>query len=199
LAASLHAEDVIVRTRAGSACCPAAIRIHLEEAMTISMYQASVPVFIRMLGNLAAILDKAAAHCEARKIEPAALIHYRLYPDMFAFARQVQAATDHARNGAARLAGMEAPELAKTEASFAELIERIRKSIAYLEGFQAEQIDGSEAHEVSIKRGDSVTSYRGQDYLLNRVLPNFYFHVTTAYDILRHNGVELGKRDYIGR
>ncbi len=166
--------------------------------MTLSMYQASVPVFIRMLNNLAAILEKAAAHCEARKIDPAALLSYRLYPDMFAFARQVQVATDHARNGAARLAGTEAPEMEKTEQSFAELIERVRRTVAYLEGLKPEQIDGSEDREITIRRGQTTNIYRGLDYLLNRTLPNFYFHVTTAYDILRHNGVELGKRDYLG-
>jgi hypothetical protein len=166
--------------------------------MTLSMYQASVPVFIRMLNNLAAILEKAAAHCEARKIDPAALLSYRLYPDMFVFARQVQVATDHARNGAARLAGMEAPEMEKTEQSFAELIERVRKTVAYLESLKPEQIDGSEDREVSIRRGQTTNTYRGLDYLLNRTLPNFYFHVTTAYDILRHNGVVLGKKDFLG-
>lgn len=167
--------------------------------MNLTMYQASVPVFIRMLGNLAGILEKAAAHCAARKIDPAALLHYRLYPDMFDFARQVQVACDHARNGAARLADVEAQEMEKTEQSFAELIERVRKTIAYLETLRPEQFDGTETREVVIKRGESTVTYTGLDYLLNRVLPNFYFHVTTAYDILRHNGVELGKRDYIGR
>lgn len=167
--------------------------------MNLTMYQASVPMFIRMLGNLAGILEKAAAHCAARMIDPAALIHYRLYPDMFDLARQVQVACDHARNGAARLAGVEAPEMEKTEHSFAELIERVRKTIAYLEILRPEQFDGAEMREVVIKRGESTVTYTGLDYLLNRVLPNFYFHVTTAYDILRHNGVELGKRDYIGR
>ncbi|MGQ9686551.1 MAG: DUF1993 domain-containing protein [Thiobacillaceae bacterium] len=167
--------------------------------MNLTMYQASVPVFIRMLGNLAGILEKAAAHCAARKIDAAALIHYRLYPDMFDFARQVQVACDHARNGAARLAGVEAPEMEKTEQSFAELIERVRKTIAYLETLRPEQFDGAATREVVIKRGESNVTYAGLDYLLNRVLPNFYFHVTTAYAILRHNGVELGKRDYIGR
>ena len=167
--------------------------------MTISMYQASVPVFIRMLNNLAAILEKAAGHCEAKKIDPSALINFRLYPDMFNFARQVQVATDHARNGAARLAGIEAPEMEKTETTFPELIERVKKSIAFLETFQPDQIDGAEERTVSIKRGETTVTYPGLDYLLNRALPNFYFHVTTAYDILRHNGIELGKRDYIGR
>ena len=166
--------------------------------MTISMYQASVPVFIRMLNNLAAILEKAAAHCAARKIDPAVLLNYRLYPDMFAFARQVQVACDHARNGAARLAGVEAPRLENGEQTFAELVARVRDAIAYLETFAPAQIDGSEAREVVVRRGETVNTYPGLDYLLNRTLPNFYFHVTTAYDILRHNGVELGKRDYLG-
>ena len=167
--------------------------------MSLTVYQASVPVFIRMLNNLTGILEKAAEHCATRKIDPAALIRFRLYPDMFDFARQVQVACDHARNGAARLAGVEAPELEKTEQSFAELIERIRKTIAYLETLRPEHFDGAETREIAIKRGETTVTYTGLDYLLNRVLPNFYFHVTTAYDILRHNGVELGKRDYIGR
>lgn len=167
--------------------------------MPLSVYQATVPVFIRMLNNLSGILDKAAEHCATRKIDPAALIHARLYPDMFDFARQVQVACDHARNGAARLAGTEAPELEKTEQTFSELKERIRKTVAYLETFRPEQFEGAETREVTIKRGETTVTYPALDYLLNRVLPNFYFHVTTAYDILRHNGVELGKRDYLGR
>lgn len=166
--------------------------------MTLSMYQASVPVFVRGLGNLAAILEKAAAHCEARKIDPQVLTQYRLYPDMFNFAKQVAVACDHARNGAARLTGTDAPVEPHTEQSFPDLIARVRRSIAYLETFKPEQIDGSETREVVVKRGQTVNTYAGLDYLLQRALPNFYFHVTTAYDILRHNGVELGKRDYIG-
>ncbi len=167
--------------------------------MTLTVYQVTVPVFIRMLNNLAGILEKAAEHCTTRKIDPAALIHARLYPDMFDLARQVQVACDHARNGAARLAGREAPDREKTEQTFAELKERIRKTVAFLETFRPEQFEGAETREVTIKRGETTVTYDGLDYLLNRVLPNFYFHVTTAYDILRHNGVELGKRDYLGR
>lgn len=167
--------------------------------MALSMYQASVPVFIRMLGNLAAILDKAQAHCSAHKIEPAALLQFRLYPDMFAFAKQVQVACDHARNGAARLAGLEAPDPGGETDSFAGLIARARATIAFLESLAPEQIDGSETREVVIRRGETVHTYTGQDYLLNRALPNFYFHVTTAYAILRHNGVPLGKKDFLGR
>lgn len=167
--------------------------------MSVSMYQVSIPVFIRMLNNLVAILEKAAAHCAEKKIDPAALINFRLYPDMFAFAKQVQVACDHAKNAATRLTGTEAPEFANDEKTFPELIERVKKTIDFLNTFKPEQIDGTEEREVVIKRGDTSVSYKGQDFLLNRALPNLYFHITTAYDILRHNGVELGKRDYLGR
>jgi len=167
--------------------------------MTISMYQASVPVFMRMMNNLAAILEKAAAHADARKIDPAVLINYRLYPDMFAFARQIQIAVDAAMNGAARLAGVEAPVFENTEKTFPELIERVKQTIAYLETFKPEQIDGTEEKEITLTRGETSVTYSGLAFLLNRTLPNLYFHITTAYDILRHNGVDLGKRDYLGR
>lgn len=167
--------------------------------MTISIYQASVPVFIRMLNNLIGILEKAAAHAEARKIEPAVLINSRLYPDMFPLARQIRIATDAALSGAARLAGMEPPKFEDNEATFADLIERIRKTIAYVSGFKPEQIDGSEKARIELKLRDSTLTLDGMTFLLNRVLPNFYFHITTAYDILRHNGVEIGKKDYLGK
>jgi uncharacterized protein len=166
--------------------------------MSLSMYQASVPVYIRMLTNLIAILEKAAGHCEAGKIDPSVLINYRLYPDMFNFAKQVQIAADAAKNGTAYLVGVEAPKFEDTEKSLPELIERVRKTIAYLQSFKPEQIDGSEERQIQIKRGDKLIDYRGQDLLLTRTMPNFYFHLTTAYDILRHNGVVLGKRDYLG-
>ena len=166
--------------------------------MSISMHQISVPVFTRMLTNLIAIIEKAAAHCEEKKIDPAVLINYRLYPDMFAFAKQIQIATDAARNGTAYLAGAEPPKFDNTEQTFAELIERVKKTIAFVNTFRPEQIDGTEEKDVVIKRGETTVTYKGQAYLLNRVLPNFFFHITTAYDILRHNGVELGKKDYLG-
>lgn len=166
--------------------------------MSISMYQISVPVFTRMLTNLAAIIEKAAAHCEEKKIDPAVLINYRLYPDMFAFAKQIQIATDAARNGTAYLAGEDPPKFDNTEQSFAELAERVKKTIAFVNTYRPEQIDGSEEKDVVIKRGETTVTYKGQAYLLNRVLPNFFFHITTAYDILRHNGVALGKKDYLG-
>lgn len=166
--------------------------------MAISMYQASIPVFTRMLNNLVAILEMATAHCEAKKIDPAVLINSRLYPDMFAFAKQIQIAADAAKNGAAYLAGVEPRKFENTEQSFAELIVRVKASIEYVNTVKPEQIDGTEEKQISIPRGDTMLTYRGQEYLLNRVLPNFFFHITTAYDILRHNGVELGKRHYLG-
>jgi uncharacterized protein len=167
--------------------------------MTLSMYQASVPVFTRMLENLSAILAKAAAHAEAKKIDPAVFINARLAPDMFAFARQVQIASDAAKGCVARLAGAEVPSYPDTEASFPELQARVAKTIAFVKGFTEQQIDGSEERTCILKvRGDEM-KFRGQDYLFKLSIPNFFFHVTTAYDILRHNGVELGKMDYLGR
>lgn len=167
--------------------------------MTISMYQASVPVFRRMLNNLVVILEKGMAHAEARKIEPEVLINARLYPDMFPLLRQVRIATDAAMSGAARLAGAEPPKSGNTETTFPELIGRVRKTIEYLDTFKPGQIDGSEDRQVILKVRDDTLTFDGQTFLLNRVLPNLYFHITTAYDILRHNGVELGKKDYLGK
>lgn len=167
--------------------------------MTISMYQASVPSLIRSLNNLAVILQKGAAHAEARKIEPAVLINSRLYPDMFPLGRQVQIASDIARRGAARLAGLEAPKYEDDETTFTELIARLQKTTAYLETLTPEQIDGSEEKSITLPVGENTLSFRGLSYLLYFILPNVYFHVTTAYDILRHCGVELGKADYLGK
>jgi hypothetical protein len=166
--------------------------------MMLSMYQASVPVFIRGLTNLATILQKAAAHAQTKKIDPAALVNARLYPDMFPLPRQVQIATDHARGAAARLAGMERPSYPDTETTFEQLQARIARTIAYLETFKAAQIDGSEDRAITVPiRGNDVP-FKGQPYLLGFALPNFYFHTVTAYAILRHAGVEIGKADYIG-
>ncbi|HEX5464463.1 MAG TPA: DUF1993 domain-containing protein [Burkholderiales bacterium] len=167
--------------------------------MAISMYQVSIPVLVRALNNLNEILAKAAAHAEAKKIDPAVLIGSRLYPDMFALARQVQVATDTAKGCAARLTEAEPPKYEDTEATFDELSGRIRKTTAYLESFKAGQIDGSESKKITLKLRDRAITFDGADYLLNFVLPNFFFHVTTAYDILRHCGVELGKRDFLGK
>lgn len=166
--------------------------------MTLSMYQASVPVFLRAFGNLTAILKKAAAHAEEKKIDPSALLQARLFPDMFPLARQVQIATDTAKGCAARLAGLEPPRYEDTEAGFAELLSRIEKTCTYVQSVTPEQIDGSEARPVSLKLRGQTVAFSGAAYLLNFALPNFFFHVTTAYDILRHNGVQLGKQDYLG-
>ena len=166
--------------------------------MTISMYQASAPIFVQFLTSLSAVLDKAAAHCEAKKIDPKVLLESRLYPDMFPLVRQVRAATDHALNACGRLAGAELPALANTEASIPELKERIATTVAFIKGLEPAQIDGSEDKEIVIKFPSGERRFTGQSLLLNQSLPNFFFHATTAYDILRHGGVELGKRDFMG-
>lgn len=166
--------------------------------MTISMYQASVPAFVRALTNLAAILEKGAAHAAARKIDPAVLVGSRLYPDMFPLARQVQIATDTARSGAARLAEAEFPAYEDKESTFQELAGRIRNTIAYLESLKPEQIDGSEERTISWQTRSSTKTMQGLPYLLNHLLPNVHFHVATAHNILRHNGVEVGKKDFLG-
>jgi hypothetical protein len=166
--------------------------------MDISMYQASVPRFVNMLKNLSGILDKAQAHAEAKKIDPLVLAGARLYPDMFALARQVQIACDTAKGAVARLAGLENPKHEDTEKTIAELKARIDKTIAFIETVRPEQVDGSEDRDISLKLGTREVNWKGMQYLLGFALPNFYFHATTAYDILRHSGVELGKRDYIG-
>lgn len=166
--------------------------------MTLSMYQASVPVFIQGLTGLGGVIDKAAAHAAERKIDPAALLQARLYPDMFPFARQVQIATDFAKGGAARLAGVEFPAYEDSETSFEELKARVDKTIAFLRTLEAAQIDGSEEREISLVRRGETSIVKGQAYLLEQAMPNFYFHITTAYAIQRHNGVEIGKRVFLG-
>lgn len=167
--------------------------------MTISMYQASVPPLMRMLNNLAGILEKAAAHAETRKIDPAVLIGSRLYPDMFPLARQVQIATDNAKGCAARLAAMDPPRYEDTETTFPELVARLRKTVDFLATFQPAQIDGSEERTITLAMRHGTLTFPGQTYLLNYALPNVYFHVTTVYAILRHNGVEIGKQDFLGK
>ena len=167
--------------------------------MTLSMYQASVPVFTRMLDNLATILEKAAAHAEAKKIDPAVFINDRLYPDMLPLGRQIMIASDTAKGGAARLAGVEPPSYEDNETSFPELIERLRKTIAYLNTLKPAQIDGSEKKTITLKTRNDTLTFEGMTFLLNRALPNLYFHVSTAYAILRHNGVDIGKKDYLGK
>ena len=166
--------------------------------MTLSMYQASVPVFIQGLTGLGGVIDKAAAYAAERKIDPAALLQARLYPDMFPFARQVQIATDFAKGGAARLAGVEFPAYEDSETSFEELKARVDKTIAFLRTLDAAQIDGSEERDISLVRRGETSIVKGQAYLLEQAMPNFYFHITTAYAIQRHNGVEVGKRVFLG-
>lgn len=167
--------------------------------MTLSIYHASVPLFSRMLENLSAILAKGAAHAEAKKIDPAVFVNARLAPDMFPLSRQVQIASDAAKGCVARLAGVEVPSYPDTESTFPELQERVNRTIAFVKGFTPAQIDGSEDRLVSLRMRNEERRFRGQDYLLNLALPNFFFHVTTAYAILRHNGVEVGKTDYLGK
>ena len=165
--------------------------------MTISMYQASVPRFINVLNNLTGILNKAQAHVDAKKIDATVLTSYRLFPDMLPMTMQVLIACDAAKRVVSRLAGVEAPVDEDNEQTLADLKARIAKTIAFLESVTPAQIDGTEDKDIVTKRGDKETHYKGLQFLLGHALPNFYFHVTTTYNILRHNGVELGKRDFI--
>ena len=167
--------------------------------MSLSMYHASLPVLQRMLGTLSAILHKAEAYAAARKIEPSVLLNARLAPDMLPLVSQVQIATDTAKGCAARLAGLEVPSYADTESSFAELQGRIDKTRAFIAGIDAAQLEGSEGRSITLKFPNMELNYNGQDYLLGFVLPNFFFHVTTAYAILRYNGLEIGKMDFLGK
>ena len=167
--------------------------------MTISLYKASAPVFVQFLTSLSAVLDKAAAHAEAKKIDPAVLLNTRLSPDMYPLLRQVREATNHAASACGRLAGADLPTFTNTEASIPELKERIAKSIDFIKGLKAAQIDGTEDKEITFKfPSGAERKFTGQALLLNFCLPNFYFHYTTAYNILRHCGVEVGKRDFMG-
>ena len=166
--------------------------------MKISMYAATVPPFIRMLTNLAGILEKAAAHAEARRIDPAVLLGSRLFPDMYPLVKQVQIATDNAKGAGARLAGVAPPVFEDNEATFPELDQRLRKTIAFLQTLTPGQIDGSEERQIKIVFPSITLEFKGLEYLLDYAQPNVYFHVMTAYAILRHNGVEVGKKDYLG-
>ena len=166
--------------------------------MTISMSQASAPRFARMLKNLSAILAKAQAHCEARKIDPLVLTSSRLYPDMFPLSRQVQIACDAAKGAVARLAGVEIPKHEDTEKTFEELQARIQKTLDFMATVKPAQLDGSEDKDIVLKLRGQDVSFKGMQFLLAFAWPNFYFHATTSYNILRHNGVELGKTDFLG-
>lgn len=166
--------------------------------MTLSMSSASVPVFTTMLGNLSHLLDKAEADAQARKYDPLALTRYRLAPDMLPFTSQVTIACDAAKLCIARLSGVEAPKYEDTETTLAELRERIARTLAYIASVPASSIDGSEQREIVLPIGrDKTRTLSGEAYLKHHALPNFFFHVTTAYAILRHNGVAVGKRDYL--
>jgi hypothetical protein len=167
--------------------------------MTLSMYQASVPFFVRILGNLSTILKTAEEFAEKKKIEPSVLINSRIAPDMFPLARQIQIASDSAKGAVARLAGLEVPSYADTETTFAELQERIAKTIKFAQEIKPEQMEGSEAKKIVVKTAKRELNFEGLNFLFGFSYPNFYFHVTTAYAILRHNGVEIGKMDFIGK
>ena len=166
--------------------------------MTISMYQSSIPVFIHNLNNLSAILQKAADHAEVKKIEPSVFINARLFPDMLPLVRQVQIVSDAAKATAARLAEIEVPNFEDSETTFTELQERIAKTTKFLQTIKPQQIDGKEELKISYFQHGKDRNFVGLPYLLNWALPNLYFHITTTYAILRHNGVEIGKKDFLG-
>lgn len=167
--------------------------------MSLSMYAASVPVFRQMLGSLDGLLSKAEAHATGKKIDPDALLHARLFPDMFPLARQVQIACDFARSVPARLAGVDVPAYEDVERTFPELRARVAKTLAFIDGLDAASFEGSEQREIVLRPGTpKERTISGQAYLLGYGLPQFFFHVTTAYSLLRHNGVEVGKKDFMG-
>ncbi|MGI9168783.1 MAG: DUF1993 domain-containing protein [Caulobacteraceae bacterium] len=166
--------------------------------MSLTLYEASVPVYLRMTGNLIAILDKAAVHAKEGGVALATLTEARLAPDMHSFARQIQMASDAAKGGAARLAGTEPPSMPDVETTFPELKERLAKTVAYLETIKPEEIDGGEDRTIVLKFPGGSMTFTGRDFLLLFSMPNFLFHVTTAYDVLRNQGVPLGKMDFLG-
>jgi hypothetical protein len=167
--------------------------------MPLSTYQASVPAFQQTLTALSAILDKAAAHAQSQGTDPGELMAARLAPDMFPLSRQVQIATDHAKGAAARLSGREVPKFEDNEQSFDELKARISKVLDFINSVEVSEIHGSEEREINMTIGGQPKTFTGMHYLVHLVLPNFYFHAATAYDILRHKGVPLGKADFLGR
>ena len=166
--------------------------------MTISMYRASAPVFLQMLPAMSACLDKAQAYATAKKVDPSVLLQSRLFPDMFPLVKQVQIATDFAKGTVARLAGQEPPKYEDNETTIEQLKARIAKTVDFIKEFKPAQIDGSEERDITLVLGGQPRNFKGEGYLVNFALPNFYFHTTTAYDILRHCGIELGKRDFMG-
>lgn len=166
--------------------------------MTINAYSATVPAFVQILNALSSILTKAAAHAEAKKIDPSVFVTARIAPDMFPLARQVQIATDHAKGASARLAGVDNPSFADTETTFPELQARITKTLDFIKSLKPAQFDGGFERDVTLTIAGQKMTWKGDVYLHQFALPNFYFHVTAAYAILRHNGVEVGKRDFLG-
>ena len=166
--------------------------------MSNLLYQATVPVFAQTLGALDAILDKAVAYAAAHKIDPAVLLAARLRPDMLAFVRQTQIVCDNAKNMTARLAGVEPPRFEDNEASFDEIKARIKKTLDYIGSIASEDVEGGKDREIVFPLGPNKMRMKGSDYIFHFALPNFYFHLTTAYGILRHNGVDIGKRDFLG-
>ena len=166
--------------------------------MTLSMHSASVPVFVRMLGNVTSWLDKAEAHAAQKKFDTAVYLSSRLAPDMLSFTQQVQIACDAAKFCVARLAGVESPKFADDETTLAALRDRVARTVAYVQSVAPASIDGTDDKEITVPRRDGAITLPGDVYLRQFVLPNFYFHVTTLYALLRHNGVPLGKGDYLG-
>ncbi|TWI69944.1 hypothetical protein IP91_01022 [Pseudoduganella lurida] len=166
--------------------------------MSFSLYTASIPVFRQILTSLADILDKAEQHVEAKKIDPNALLQYRLFPDMLPFTRQIQIATDFAKGAGARLAGQDVPSYEDGEKSFGELKLRIRKTLVFLDSLPQGAIEDGAERAITTGSGEKTRHFIGRNYLLHYALPHFFFHATTAYDILRHNGIEIGKKDFIG-
>lgn len=166
--------------------------------MAVSMYSVSAPIFVQFLTALSGVLDKAQAHVEARKLDESFIMGMRLYPDMHNFTRQVRASCDHAVNACARIAGVEVPAFENNETTIADLKKRVEKAIAFVRTIGREQLDGQEEKEIVVKFPSGERRFTGQTMLINFSLPNFYFHTTTAYDILRHCGVEIGKRDFMG-
>jgi len=164
----------------------------------MSFHDATVPAFLQILGSLSGILTKADAHCKARNIQPDVLLGARLYPDMLPFTRQIQLVSDFAAKSCARLTHSEVPSTPDTEKTFDELKQRLSKTIDYVKAFKPEQFDGADQRDVSFPVGPNTMTLKGQQFLNNFVFPNFYFHAATAHGILRHNGVEIGKRDFLG-
>jgi len=167
--------------------------------MTISMYKVSVPIFVQFLGAQSGAIDKLSAHIQSKQLDPNFFLNMRLSPDMYPYSRQVQQASTHAARACSALAGVEMPNMANTETNLDELKARLARTVDYVKGFKPAQIDGTEDKEITLKLGSNERKFTGQALLLNFILPNFYFHCTTAYDILRHCGVELGKRDFMGQ